>query len=70
MTRQEKKAAAFRQGVIVLIVLAVLTAGEFFVARSLNGPVAILFIFAIFKAAPIMQYFMHMSSLWSEEEGH
>lgn len=70
MTHQEKKAAAFRQGIIVLVVLAVLTGAEFLVATHLNGPIALLFIFAIFKAAPIMQYFMHMSSLWSEEEGH
>lgn len=66
----EKKAAAFRLGIIILVLLAILTAVEYAVAIYLANATILLFIIGLLKAAPILQGFMHMSSLWSEEEGH
>ena len=62
---EEKKKAAFRLGIYVLIGLAVLTGIEFF----LSGQTALLFVVGLAKAWAIIQYFMHVTSLWSEE-GH
>lgn len=62
----EKKAAAYRLGLITLLILAVLTAVEFFVAVYLSSLV-LLFIIALVKAAVIVQNFMHISRLWREE---
>ncbi|MFQ5576217.1 MAG: cytochrome C oxidase subunit IV family protein [Anaerolineae bacterium] len=70
MDINDKKRAVYRQGVIVLVVLGVLTAVEYLVAVNLHAALVILFILALFKAGPIVQYFMHINSLWSEEEGH
>ncbi len=67
---QEKKAGLFRQGVIVLVALAILTSLEFVIATHLQNATVLLFIIGLLKAAPIVQFFMHISSLWSEEEGH
>ncbi len=65
----DRKAAAYRLGVITLIILAVLTAVEFWVGVSLNSAV-LLFIISLIKTAFIIQNFMHVSRLWREEEGH
>ena len=67
---EESKRKAYNAGILVLVVLAILTGIEYFIALSLPSAVILLFIVALLKAAPIMQVFMHMSSLWSEEEGH
>jgi cytochrome c oxidase subunit 4 len=64
----DKKRAAYRAGVIVLLILAVLTAGEFYLA-SVSGAVAGLFIIGLIKAALIIRFFMHVNRLWAEE-GH
>ncbi|MFQ5398470.1 MAG: cytochrome C oxidase subunit IV family protein [Anaerolineae bacterium] len=63
----EKKSAALRQGLLVLIGLAVLTAVEFGISFLEFSTIA-LFIIALFKAGLILQYFMHVALLWSEEE--
>jgi cytochrome c oxidase subunit IV len=62
----EKKAAAYRLGLITLVILAVLTIVEYFVAVSLESLV-LLFIIAVVKAAVIVQNFMHIARLWREE---
>ncbi len=62
----EKKAAAYRLGLITLVILAVLTIAEYFVAVSLESLV-LLFIIAVVKAAVIVQNFMHIARLWREE---
>jgi hypothetical protein len=62
--------AAYRQGVAVLAGLAVLTAAEFAVAAFLEGAVALLFVFILAKAGLILQYYMHLNRVWSEEEAH
>lgn len=55
-------------GAIVFIVLAALTALEFYVA-SATGSLAALLAFALIKAALIIRYFMHVNRLWAAE-GH
>lgn len=62
----DKKAAAYRLGVVTLLVLAVLTIAEYFVAVYLESLV-LLFIIAVIKAAVIVQNFMHITRLWREE---
>lgn len=62
--------AAYRQGLFVLIGLAVLTAVEFAVAYALEGSAVFLFVLALVKAGVILQYYMHMDRAWGEEEAH
>ena len=62
----EKRAAAYRLGVMTLLTLVVLTIVEFAVAIYLGSAVFLLII-ALIKAAVIIQNFMHISRLWREE---
>jgi hypothetical protein len=62
--------AAYRRGFAVLVGLAVLTAAEFGVATLLEGAIALLFVFILAKAGLILQYYMHLHRVWSEEEAH
>lgn len=66
----DKKAAAYRQGVYVFIVLAILTIAEFFVSAATDGSAVLLFIIAILKAGIIANFFMHIYRLWRTEEEH
>ena len=63
-----KRSAAYRLGVLVLIGLAVLTAVEYAVGVFWLS-IAVLFVIGLFKAGLIVHYFMHITSLWTEE-GH
>jgi hypothetical protein len=63
-----RRSAAYRLGVMVLIGLAILTGVEYGIAITLSSGVALV-ILGLFKAGLIIQYFMHVSSLWAEE-GH
>jgi hypothetical protein len=67
---EAKKKAAYRQGVMVLIALAVLTGIEYYVSFMPNGGTTLLFVIALAKAWAIMKYFMHVTTLWSKEGGH
>jgi len=62
--------AAYRQGVYVLIALAVLTVVEFTIAVILGGSPVLLFVVVLVKAGLIIQYFMHLGRVWGEEEVH
>jgi cytochrome c oxidase subunit 4 len=62
----DKQRAAYRTGILVFLIVAVLTAVEFYLA-SVSGAVAGLFIIALIKAALIIRYFMHVNRMWSEE---
>jgi cytochrome c oxidase subunit 4 len=66
----EKRAAAYRASVTVGLVLAVLTLVEYFVAVYMSSSVVILFLLALFKAVAVLNYFMHVTRLWRQEEGH
>jgi hypothetical protein len=61
-----RRAAAYRLGASVLLGLGVLTALELAVANAL-GSAVILLLLGMFKAGLILQYFMHVRRLWSEE---
>jgi hypothetical protein len=67
--REEKKSAAYELGGTVLLGLVVLTGVEYaFGVRGLS--VVALSIVALIKAGLILNYFMHVSRLWAEEEEH
>ncbi len=68
MTHTQDKSAAYGQGVVIFIYLAILTALEFFVAITLNA-VSILVVVAVVKAALVMYYYMHIYQLNTESEG-
>ena len=68
--RRKEKSAAYRKGFLVFVALAILTALEFWVATAAGGSVAFLFIIALVKAGVIVQYYMHLESVWSEEGAH
>ncbi len=66
MDINERKAAAYRLGLITLLILAVLTAVEYFVSVY-TGSLILLMIIALVKAAIIVNNFMHITRLWREE---
>lgn len=65
---EEQKSSAYELGGTVLLGLFVLTAVEYaFGVRGLS--IVALFIIIMIKAGMILNYYMHVSRLWSEEEG-
>ena len=64
----DKKSAALMQGVFVFIALAVLTVIEYFVGVS-TDLVGLIFVLLLIKAALVVYFFMHISRLFSSEEG-
>ena len=67
MSHNQDKSSAFRQGVVIFIYLAVLTALEYFVAITFSA-VSILVLVAVIKAALVMYYYMHIYKL-NEDSG-
>ena len=63
-----RKAMALREGVLVFLALAVLTAVEYFVAVS-TGMVGLIFVLLLTKAALVVYFYMHISRLFSSDEG-
>ena len=61
------KTEALRQGMIIFIFLAVLTALEFFIAVAI-GAVVLLVVIALVKVALVMYYYMHIYKLTQEGE--
>lgn len=59
----------YRTGIIVALVLALLTAFEFWLAH-VNSGVTFLMLIAAFKAILVVWFFMHVKRLWSVEEEH
>src|SRR5512135_1432511 len=59
------KPEAFRQGVIIFIFLAVLTALEFFIAIAI-GAVILLAVIAVVKVSLVGYYYMHIYKLSQE----
>jgi fatty acid desaturase len=68
-TANEKRAAAYRLSATVALVLAVLTIIEYIAGVYWPSPV-ILMLLALFKAVAVLNYFMHVSRLWTAEEEH
>ncbi|MEZ4831475.1 MAG: cytochrome C oxidase subunit IV family protein [Caldilineaceae bacterium] len=68
-TQSKPRKPVYRQGYVVALVLAVLTIVEYYAALHFPSAI-ILFLLAIFKAALVLNYFMHIRSVWSPEEEH
>jgi len=54
---------------MVALALAVLTIVEFYVAITLGSAIFLMLI-ALFKAVIVINFFMHVSRLWSPEGEH
>ncbi len=63
----KRRSGIYREGVLVAIGLTILTAVEFYIALNLSS-FAIMMILALLKAILVVNYFMHIRSLWSEDE--
>jgi len=59
----------YRTGILIVLVLAVLTAIEFFIAIKMNS-VVFLMLIAAAKAILVIWFFMHVKRLWAPEESH
>lgn len=59
----------YRTGYVVAIILAVVTAVEYYIAIQFNS-FAIMMLLGIVKAYFVVNYFMHIKTLWTEEESH
>jgi len=68
MTEKHEKTSLLSQGVYIFVYLAVLTLLEFFVAITFKS-VALLVVVALVKAALVVYYYMHISSLNAVQEG-
>ena len=69
LASKARLSSAYRTGVMVLLWLAFLTAIEF-VANLIGASTVAMFLIAFVKAVIILQFFMHVSSLWLEGESH
>ena len=63
------KAAELRQGVIILVILAVLTVVEYLLATT-TGLWPVLVVIALVKARIVVQYFMHLPRVLGQGGGH
>lgn len=59
----------YRTGILIALILAVLTAFEFWLAH-VNSGVTFLMMVAAVKAGLVIWFFMHVKRLWSAEGGH
>lgn len=66
---EEKKAQAFQIGVAVIVILAMLTAGEFWLGSVASGWWAPLIGVALLKAFFVVRDYMHIGRLFAAEEG-
>ncbi len=66
----DHKKQEYRAGLIVLIVLLGLEVVDYLTAVWTGGSFTILFVLALINAAIIVQYYMHIGALFSEEGGH
>jgi len=64
-----KKEAELGRGVVIFILLAVLTGVEFGIALATQAWSA-LFVLALLKASLVLQYYMHIGRLGSDDGGH
>ncbi len=65
----EKHSGSLYQGVVIFVILAFLTAVEYFVAIT-NASVLLLTLTALLKAGLVMYYYMHMYKLSQESHEH
>ncbi len=69
-TDTAKKQFLYRRGLIVLIALIVLEIFDYFMAQWSNGSITILAVLALINAVLIIQYYMHVTTLFSMEGDH
>jgi heme/copper-type cytochrome/quinol oxidase subunit 4 len=69
VAKAKAKAGIYRTGYIVAIILAVVTAVEYYIATHFNS-FAIMMLLGLVKAYFVVNYFMHIKTLWTEEESH
>jgi len=67
---EERKKEAFRVGLGVIILLAVLTLGEFWLGTVASVWWAPLILIAIMKAFLVVRDYMHLPRLFAGEEAH
>ncbi len=58
-----------RRGLVVFLILAVLTAGEYFLAIN-QVPTILLWVIALAKGALVVWFFMHVFRVFGSEGGH
>lgn len=63
------RGAAYRLSTMVAIFLAVITVIEYFAAQYTSSAV-VMFILGLLKAYAVVNYFMHISRIWSSDGGH
>lgn len=67
----EKRKDAYRAGIVIMILLGVLTIGEYFLGAVASAWWAPLILIALIKAYFIIRDYMHLPRLFSgEEESH
>lgn len=65
----DPRKAGLRAGAYVLLLLGVLTFGEYLVGTIAPSWIALLWIVAIWKAIYVVRDYMHIGRLFSGEEG-
>jgi hypothetical protein len=68
MQKKKNKMNALTRGVVVFLVLAVITAVEFFLGTH-GSPAIFLWIMALTKGGLVLWFFMHLARVFSAEEG-
>ncbi len=68
MDTNQQQSQEFRHGLFIFIILAVLTAGEFLIARLSALLWIPLFIVALAKVYFIMRDYMHISRVFESDE--
>lgn len=64
------KKRLYRVGLYVLLALLFLEICDYVTAQLTGGSITILLVLALINAALIIQYFMHIGELFTEEEHH
>lgn len=59
-----------RIGLYVLVALMILEILDYVTAQLTGGSITILLVLALINAALIVQYFMHIGELFTDEEHH
>jgi cytochrome c oxidase subunit 4 len=67
--KHSRNAADLRQGVIIMVILAVLTVVEYLLATA-TGLWLLLVVIALVKAAIVIQYYMHLPRVLGQGGGH
>lgn len=70
LVQVDPRKADLKSGAYVLLMLGVLTLGEYLVGTIAPTWIALLWIVAIWKAIYVVKDYMHIGRLFSGEEGH